>query len=150
MTHPIGTSPAFSAISAHFSAKSMKEGAVMPRILGRNLLVAAPSAKVDTGFAWECGSAGSAHHCHLYLQARTRPFMPRDNDKDNDSRGRRDRPSGGKGRSGAARGPEKKFAKRGFGKSEGGKRPYAGNRDDRPPRGRDDDRPRREIGRAHV
>ena len=53
--------------------------------------------------------------------------MPRDNDKDNDSRGRRDRPGdgksragaaraarGGKGRSGAARGPEKKFAKRGF------------------------------------
>jgi 23S rRNA pseudouridine2605 synthase len=72
--------------------------------------------------------------------------MPRDNDKDNDSRGRRDRPSGGKGRSGAARGPEKKFAKRGFGKSEGGKRPYAGNRDDRPPRRRDDDAPRRDYG----
>jgi 23S rRNA pseudouridine2605 synthase len=53
--------------------------------------------------------------------------MPRDNDKNNDSpRGRRDRP-GGKGRSGAARGPEKKFAKRGFaGKSDGEKRPYAG------------------------
>jgi 23S rRNA pseudouridine2605 synthase len=52
--------------------------------------------------------------------------MPRDNDKNNDSpRGRRDRPSGGKGRSGAARGPEKKFAKRGFaGKSDGEKRPY--------------------------
>jgi 23S rRNA pseudouridine2605 synthase len=46
--------------------------------------------------------------------------MPRDNDKNNDSsRGRRDGPSGGKGRSGAARGPDKKFAKRGFaGKSE--------------------------------
>jgi 23S rRNA pseudouridine2605 synthase len=53
--------------------------------------------------------------------------MPRDHDKNNDSRGRRDRPSGGKGRSGAARGPEKKFAKRGFaGKSDGDKRPYAG------------------------
>ena len=53
--------------------------------------------------------------------------MPRDNDKNNDSRGRRDRPSGGKGRSGAARGPEKKFAKRGFGgKDESDKRPYAG------------------------
>src|SRR3954469_21399010 len=52
--------------------------------------------------------------------------MPRDNDKNNDSsRGRRDRPSGGKGRSGAARGPEKKFSKRGFaGKSDGDKRPY--------------------------
>jgi 23S rRNA pseudouridine2605 synthase len=56
--------------------------------------------------------------------------MPRDNDKNNDSRGRRDRPSGGKGRSGAARGPEKKFAKRGFaGKSEGERRPYAGKPD---------------------
>jgi 23S rRNA pseudouridine2605 synthase len=52
--------------------------------------------------------------------------MPRDNDKNNDSsRGRRDRPAGGKGRSGAVRGPEKKFAKRGFaGKSDGEKRPY--------------------------
>jgi 23S rRNA pseudouridine2605 synthase len=61
--------------------------------------------------------------------------MPRDNDKNNDFRGRRDRPSGGKGRSGAARGPEKKFAKRGFagkdfaGKSEGERRPYAGKSD---------------------
>ena len=56
--------------------------------------------------------------------------MPRDNDKNNDSRGRRDRPSGGKGRSGAARGPEKKFAKRGFaGKSDGERRPYAGKSD---------------------
>ena len=66
--------------------------------------------------------------------------MPRDNDKNNDSRGRRDRPSGGKGRSGAARGPEKKFAKRGGagkdfaakregGKSDGERRPYAGKSD---------------------
>jgi 23S rRNA pseudouridine2605 synthase len=53
--------------------------------------------------------------------------MPRDNDKNNaSSRGRRDRPGGGKGRSGAARGPDKKFAKRDFaGKSDGEKRPYA-------------------------
>src|SRR5258705_337925 len=63
--------------------------------------------------------------------AHERAFMPRDNDKNNDSRGRRDRPFGGKGRSGAARGPEKKFAKRGFagkdfaGKRDGDKRPYA-------------------------
>src|ERR1700681_1924369 len=91
-----------------------------------------------------------------------RPFMPRDNDKNNDSHGRRDRPPGGKGRSGAARGPEKKFAKRGFaGKGEGerapyaGKRegarsfdkkpyskPYAGNREDRPPRRDYGDAPR--------
>ncbi|WP_159008022.1 pseudouridine synthase [Bradyrhizobium sp. S69] len=59
--------------------------------------------------------------------------MPRDNDKNNDSsRGRRDRPGGGsKGRSGAARGPEKKFAKRGFAdKGDGGERkPYAGKPD---------------------
>jgi 23S rRNA pseudouridine2605 synthase len=66
--------------------------------------------------------------------------MPRDNDKNNDSRGRRDRPSSGKGRSGRARGPEKKFAKRGFaGKSfdsrsegdkrDGERRPYAGKPD---------------------
>ena len=61
--------------------------------------------------------------------------MPRDKDKNNDSRGRRDRPFGGKGRSGAARGPEKKFAKRGFagkdfaGKRDGDKRPYAGKPD---------------------
>jgi 23S rRNA pseudouridine2605 synthase len=67
--------------------------------------------------------------------------MPRDNDKDNDSRGRRDRPSGGKGRSGAARGPEKKFAKRGFaGKSDskpdGERRPYAGKSDGARPYGK--------------
>lgn len=58
--------------------------------------------------------------------------MPRDNDKNNDSsRGRRDRPGGGKGRSGAARGPEKKFAKRGVAdKGDGGeRRPYAGKPD---------------------
>jgi 23S rRNA pseudouridine2605 synthase len=91
--------------------------------------------------------------------------MPRDNDKNNDSRGRRDRPGGGKGRSGAARGPEKKFAKRGFaakgegekrpyvGKSEGGRsydkkpyagggKPYAGKREGAPPRRDRDDAPR--------
>jgi 23S rRNA pseudouridine2605 synthase len=92
--------------------------------------------------------------------------MPRDNDKNNDSRGRRDRPSGGKGRSGAARGPEKKFAKRDFagkgdsdkgryaGKSDGprpyGKKtysgsgkPYAGKREGASPRRDYDDAPRR-------
>lgn len=81
--------------------------------------------------------------------------MPRDSDKNNDSRGRRDRPGGGKsragggkGRSGAARGPDKKFAKRGFGdkrfagKGEGEKRPYRGDRDDRPPRREFGDKPR--------
>jgi 23S rRNA pseudouridine2605 synthase len=97
--------------------------------------------------------------------------MPRDNDKNNDSRGRRDRPSGGKGRSGAARGPEKKFAKRGFeGKSDGERRPYAGKPDgaaksygkkpysgpgkpyagkrEGPPPRRDGDTPRRDYGDA--
>ncbi|MEI9922693.1 MAG: pseudouridine synthase [Bradyrhizobium sp.] len=96
--------------------------------------------------------------------------MPRDNDKNNDSRGRRDRPSGGKGRTGAARGPEKKFAKRGFagksddgerrpyaGKSDGAKsfgkkpyagaaKPYAGKRDGAPPRFNRDERPARGDG----
>jgi hypothetical protein len=51
ITHPIGTSPDFPAISADFSAKSMKEGAFMPRIASGNLLLDGPSAKVDSGFA---------------------------------------------------------------------------------------------------
>src|SRR3981081_1333946 len=112
--------------------------------------------------------------CHSSVPE-TRPFMPRDNDKNNDSRGRRDRPSGGKGRSGAARGPDKKFAKRGFaGKnfgdnSDGDKRPYAGKADgatsygkkpyagpgnpyagkrEGPPPRRDGDAPRRDYGDA--
>jgi 23S rRNA pseudouridine2605 synthase len=87
-------------------------------------------------------------------------FMPRDTDKNNDSRGRRDRPErarseGGKGRSGAARGPEKKFAKRGFGSKDSGGKEFAGKRDGgkrafgegRPPR-RDEggDKPRRAYG----
>ena len=60
--------------------------------------------------------------------------MPRDNDKNNDFSGRRDRPFGGKGRSGVARGPEKKFAKRGFAgkdlaQKRADKRPYAGKSD---------------------
>jgi 23S rRNA pseudouridine2605 synthase len=59
--------------------------------------------------------------------------MPRDDNKNNDSRGRRDRPSGGKGRSGAKRGPDKKFGKREggkeSGKGEGERRPYAGKSD---------------------
>ena len=55
--------------------------------------------------------------------------MPRDNDNDNaSSRGRRGGPSGGKGRSGVKRGPEKKFAKRGFGARDGAK-DFAGKRD---------------------
>ena len=69
--------------------------------------------------------------------------MPRDSDKDNDSRGRR---GPAKGRSGKPRGPEKKFAKRGFEGKGGGK----GERDSRPPRGDRDSRPfrRREEGDA--
>src|ERR1700746_3837660 len=65
--------------------------------------------------------------------------MPRDNDKNNDSRrGRRDGPPGGKGRSGAARGPEKKFAKRGFADKE-----FAGKREGAAPRRDHEDTPRR-------
>jgi 23S rRNA pseudouridine2605 synthase len=93
--------------------------------------------------------------------------MPRDSDKNNDSRGRRDRPGGAKGRSGTARGPEKKFAKRGFagkGEGDGERRPYAGKSDvaksfgkkpysgDRKPyagkRDGDDRPPRRDFGDA--
>src|SRR5665213_823252 len=97
-----------------------------------------------------------------FIRIQVRPFMPRDNDKNNDSRGRRDRHSGGKGRSGAARGPEKKFAKRGFaGKTDGEKRPYAakpegarsydkkpyaGKREGAAPRFNRDDRPARSGG----
>ncbi|WP_298255454.1 pseudouridine synthase [Bradyrhizobium sp.] len=77
--------------------------------------------------------------------------MPRDNDKDNDSRGRRDRKPPGKGRSGVPRGPEKKFAKRSFGaKTEGERRPYAGNREDRPPRREDRDAPRARSDRPFA
>jgi 23S rRNA pseudouridine2605 synthase len=72
--------------------------------------------------------------------------MPRDSDKDNDSRGRRGpakgRPAGGpsKGRSGKPRGPDKKFAKRGpEGRSDA--RPPRGDRDSRPPRPDRGDRP---------
>ena len=91
--------------------------------------------------------------------------MPRDNDKNNASpRGRRDRQTGGKGRpaekgrpagagrSGAKRGPEKKFAKRAAGpKPDGERRAYAGKSEGGKPFGkkpstgrRDGDAPRRE------
>lgn len=70
--------------------------------------------------------------------------MPRDSDKDNDSRGRR---GPAKGRSGKPRGPEKKFAKRGFeGKGARDSRPPRGDRDSRPFRRRDEgDAPRRDF-----
>ncbi|WP_187437462.1 pseudouridine synthase [Bradyrhizobium rifense] len=84
--------------------------------------------------------------------------MPRDSDKDNDSRGRRGPPKGPSkgpskgGRSGKPRGPDKKFAKRGFEpKGDGDTRPPRGDRDSRPPRGDRDSRPsfrRREEGDA--
>ena len=83
--------------------------------------------------------------------------MPRDNDKNNDSRrGRRDAPPHAKGRSGKPRGPEKKFAKRGFaGARDDDRRPYAGNRDAAPRRDFTDkprrdfaDRPKRDEGAA--
>ena len=71
--------------------------------------------------------------------------MPRDSDKDNDSRGRR---GPAKGRSGKPRGPEKKFAKRGFeGKGDRDSRPPPrGDRDSRPFRRREEgDAPRRDF-----
>ncbi|UFW48697.1 MULTISPECIES: pseudouridine synthase [Bradyrhizobium] len=71
--------------------------------------------------------------------------MPRDSDKDNDSRGRRGPAKGS--RSGKPRGPEKKFAKRGFeGKGDRDSRPPRGDRDSRPFRRREDgDAPRRDF-----
>ncbi|QPF90969.1 pseudouridine synthase [Bradyrhizobium commune] len=72
--------------------------------------------------------------------------MPRDSDKDNDSRGRRGPPKGG--RSGKPRGPDKKFAKRGFeGKGDRDSRPPPrGDRDSRPFRRREEgDAPRRDF-----
>jgi 23S rRNA pseudouridine2605 synthase len=80
--------------------------------------------------------------------------MPRDSDKDNDSRGRRGPPKGPSkgpskgGRSGKPRGPDKKFAKRGFeGKGDGDKRPPRGDRDSRPSfrRREEGDAPRRDF-----
>jgi 23S rRNA pseudouridine2605 synthase len=74
-------------------------------------------------------------------------FMPRDTDKNNDSRGRRDRPSGGKGRSAAARGEG--ASKRSYGpkKDFGPKKPFGGKRDgERRPRREDGDAPRRAYG----
>ncbi|OAF05122.1 pseudouridine synthase [Bradyrhizobium centrolobii] len=74
--------------------------------------------------------------------------MPRDSDKHNDSpRGRRDR-GPAKGRTGKPRGPEKKFAKRGFaGKGDRDERPSRGDRDSRPFRRREEgDAPRRDFG----
>lgn len=71
--------------------------------------------------------------------------MPRDSDKDNDSRGRRGPPKGG--RSGKPRGPDKKFAKRGAeGKGDRDSRPPRGDRDSRPFRRREEsDAPRRDF-----
>src|SRR3954452_1948424 len=77
--------------------------------------------------------------------------MPRDSDKDNDSRGRRDRgPAKGgpaKGRSGKPRGPDKKFAKRGPPGDKGDARPPRGDRDSRPSfrRREEGDAPRRDF-----
>jgi 23S rRNA pseudouridine2605 synthase len=84
--------------------------------------------------------------------------MPRDNDKHNAPRGRSPggrgpggkggggKPGGSKGRSGAARGPEKKFAKRAnAGLPEGERRPYAGKRDDAAPARSYSERPKRDF-----
>lgn len=82
--------------------------------------------------------------------------MPRTTDKDNDSRGSRDRAprarsEGGKGRSGAARGPDKKFAKRGtggkgFGAKEGGGSKRSFDEGRAPRRREDGDAPRKSYG----
>lgn len=72
--------------------------------------------------------------------------MPRDSDKDNDSRGRRDRGPAKGGRSGKARGPEKKFAKRGFEGKGDSRPPRAAAGEGRPFRRRKEgDAPRRDF-----
>jgi 23S rRNA pseudouridine2605 synthase len=81
--------------------------------------------------------------------------MPRDNDKDNDSRGRRERPEGRRGGSGKPRGhekrPEKKFAKRGFGAktfdTDGDKPRFHREREDRPFRRREGEEAPRRVDR---
>jgi 23S rRNA pseudouridine2605 synthase len=63
--------------------------------------------------------------------------MPRDNDKHNNSRGRPNRPSGRKGRSGVPHGPEGRLPRRPFAsKAEDGKSHATKPRNDRAPRGR--------------
>ncbi len=70
--------------------------------------------------------------------------MPRDHDKDNaSSRGRRDRPPGRKGRSGAGRGPDDKPARHGGGGKKPAGRHHERRRDDETPRRHDADAPRR-------
>lgn len=67
--------------------------------------------------------------------------MPRDSDKDNDSRGRRGPAKGG--RSGKPRGPDKKFAKRGAeGKGDREARPFRRREEGDAPRRDFSDRPR--------
>ena len=85
-----------------------------------SLLLHRPSAKVNPDFLRDMRRCERAYHLWSYPRSET--FMPRDNDKNDDSRGRQDRQSRRRRQrpSGAARGPDKKFAKRGFaGKSEG-------------------------------
>ncbi|MBR0757890.1 pseudouridine synthase [Bradyrhizobium jicamae] len=75
--------------------------------------------------------------------------MPRDSDKDNDSRGRRDRGGPGKGRPGGGRGGDKPFGKRSYGDKGGdrGKRSFGDKGEGRSFRRREDgDAPRRDYG----
>jgi len=72
--------------------------------------------------------------------------MPRNNDKNNDFRGRRDRKPAGRGRPADARRGEKKFGDRNLGGRGDRGKPSFGGRSDRPPRLREDgDAPRRKF-----
>jgi 23S rRNA pseudouridine2605 synthase len=72
--------------------------------------------------------------------------MPRDNDKNNDSRGRHHRKPAGRGRPADARGGEKKFGKRDFAGRGARDKPSYGGRGDRPDRRREEgDGPRRKF-----
>ncbi|MBR1164156.1 pseudouridine synthase [Bradyrhizobium elkanii] len=79
--------------------------------------------------------------------------MPRDSDKNNDSRGRRDRGAPGKGRPSGSRGSDKPFGKRSFGgkadrgKGDRDKRSFGDKGEGRSFRRREDgDAPRRDYG----
>ncbi|MCP1839271.1 23S rRNA pseudouridine2605 synthase [Bradyrhizobium sp. USDA 4524] len=75
--------------------------------------------------------------------------MPRDSDKNNDSRGRRDRGAPGKGRPSGSRGSDKPFGKRSFGGKGGDrdKRSFGDKGEGRSFRRREDgDAPRRDYG----
>jgi 23S rRNA pseudouridine2605 synthase len=83
----------------------------------------------------KCASAFKrAQDCDVSSTRKEPPFMPRDKDNHNNSRGRSGHPPRRKARSGIPRGPEKKLAKRAFAGRDDAERSYAAKpRDGRAP-----------------